>query len=61
MRFIGASENDGLRWSVGDTIDLFFLDWENSQFKENNEFELAGSTALVWAAGTVALLSAAMM
>jgi hypothetical protein len=25
-RFISQNENDGLRWSTGDTIDLFFLD-----------------------------------
>ena len=31
MRFIGANENGGARWSVGDTIDMFYLDFENEE------------------------------
>ena len=34
FRFIGADENDGNRWSVGDTIDMFSLDFENTKFTE---------------------------
>ena len=59
FRFIGASENDGARWAVGDTIDAFAVDWENDEYKDNPGFLLAGSTAL--AAGGVALLAAVMM
>ena len=31
MRFIGANENGGARWSVGDTIDMFYLDFEHGE------------------------------
>jgi len=31
FRFIGANENGGARWSVGDTIDMFYLDFENEE------------------------------
>ena len=31
FRFIGANENGGARWSVGDTIDMFFLDFNNDE------------------------------
>jgi hypothetical protein len=30
FRFIGQEENDYQRWSAGDLINLFFVDWENS-------------------------------
>lgn len=33
FRFIGASENGGARWSVGDTINMFYLDVENSEIE----------------------------
>ena len=29
FRFIGANENDGNRWSVGDKIDVFVVDYEH--------------------------------
>jgi hypothetical protein len=32
FRFIAIDENDGQRWSTGDTIDLFWLDYENHEF-----------------------------
>ena len=59
FRFIGANENDGLRYSVGDTIDMFYVDFENEEFKENEVFELAGAATL--AAGGAALLMAVLM
>ena len=31
FRFIGANENGGKRWSVGDSIDMFYLDFENEE------------------------------
>jgi hypothetical protein len=31
VRFIGANENDGNRWSTGDTIDMFMLDFVNDE------------------------------
>ena len=61
FRFIGANENGGARWSVGDTIDLFYLDFENSEMKENPEFELLGATTLSLTAAGIALFSAVMM
>lgn len=33
FRFIGANENGGARWSVGDTIDMFYLDFENDEIE----------------------------
>ena len=59
FRFIGANENDGLRYSVGDTIDMFYVDFENDEFEENPDFELLGATTL--AAGGAALLMAVLM
>ena len=59
FRFIGANENDGLRYSVGDTINMFFVDYMNSEFEENPDFELLGATTL--AAGGAALLMAVLM
>jgi hypothetical protein len=59
FRFIQADENDGARWVAGDTIAAFGADWEHSEFKDNSEFVLAGSTTL--AAGGVALLAAILM
>ena len=61
FRFIGANENGGARWSVGDTIDLFYLDFENSEMEDNSEFELAGATTLSLTAAGIALFSAVMM
>jgi len=59
FRFIAADENDGARWSVGDTIDLFALDHDAEEYKDNPEFVLAGSATL--AAGGAALLAAVLM
>ena len=59
VRFIGANENDGLRYSVGDTINMFFVDFMNDEHKENADFELLGATTL--AAGSAALLMAVLM
>ena len=59
FRFIGANENDGLRYSVGDTINMFFVDFMNDEHEENPDFELLGATTL--AAGGAALLMAVLM
>lgn len=59
FRFIGENENSGLGWSAGDTIDLFWLDFENNEFKDNKGFILAGATQL--AATGVALLTVVLM
>jgi hypothetical protein len=59
FRFIAANENGGMRYSVGDTIDMFFLDYQNSEFEENADFELLGAAKL--AAGGAALLMAVLM
>ena len=61
FRFIGADENDGNRWSVGDTIDLFYLDFENDKFAETKEHELLGAATLTLTAAGVALFSAVLM
>ena len=61
FRFIGASENGGNRWSVGDEIDLFYLEFENPSMTENEGFELAGAATLTLAASGIALISAVMM
>jgi hypothetical protein len=29
-RFIGAHENDGNRWGVGDTVNIFLVDYEHT-------------------------------
>ena len=61
FRFIGAEENGGNRWSVGDTIDLFYLDFEHSKFTENKEHELLGAATLTLTAAGIALFSAVLM
>ena len=61
MRFIVANENGGARWSVGDTIDMFFLDFENDEMEENEGFELLGAATLSLTAAGIALFSAVMM
>ena len=58
-RFIGAHENDGNRWGVGDTVNIFLADFEHTEFKDTSEFELLSATAL--AASGVALLSLILM
>ena len=59
FRFIGANENDGNRWSVGDKIDVFVMDGEHLQFMDNNEFELLSASTL--AVSGIALLSLVLM
>jgi hypothetical protein len=61
FRFIGAEENGGNRWSVGDTIDLFYLDFENGKFTENNEHELLGAATLTLTAAGITLFSTVLM
>jgi len=61
FRFIGADENDGKRWSVGDTIDMFSLDFVDEKFTETEGFELLGAATLTLTAAGVALFSAVLM
>ena len=59
IRFIGANENDGNRWSTGDVIDMFMLDFVNDEVTENPEFVLASATTL--AVGSIAVIAAVLM
>jgi hypothetical protein len=59
FRFIGANENNGNRWSVGDKIDVFVVDDEHAEFKDNNEFVLLSASTL--AVSGIALLSLVLM
>jgi hypothetical protein len=43
FRFLGAQENDGLRWTSGDSIDLFALDFEAEVLIDNEGFVLGGA------------------
>ena len=61
FRFIGADENDGNRWSVGDTIDMFSLDVARTKFVETEGFELLGAATLTLTAAGIALFSAVLM
>ena len=60
FRFIGHEENDGARWSVGDTIDTFALDFKNDKLTDNEGFELAGAAHLA-AAGATLLAAVVLM
>ena len=60
FRFIGQEENDHDRWSVGDEINMFFLDSENSKFADNEAFVLEGAAQLA-VSGAVLLASAFLM
>ena len=59
-RFVGAQENDWNRYSVGDELNMFFLDYEHTALTENASFVLAGASQLVAASG-VALLTVVLM
>ena len=61
FRFIGKNENGGARWSVGDTIDLFYLEFDAEEMTENDGFELLGATTLSLTAAGIALFSAVVM
>jgi hypothetical protein len=63
FRFIGADENGGERWSAGDTLDMFYLDFENNEVEisKNEGFELAGAAPLTLAAEGIALILAILM
>jgi len=61
FRFIGAGENGGNRWNAGDTIDLFYLDFENEKVTENEGFELLGAATMTLTAVGIALFSAVLM
>ena len=59
VRFIGTEENYGNRWSTGDVIDMFMLDYVNDEVTENPEFVLASATTL--AVGSIAVIAAVLM
>ena len=59
FRFVGAEENGGARWSVGDTLDVFALDYIHSTYNDQPGFVIAGAADL--AAGGVVLLAAILM
>lgn len=61
FRFVGQQENDWQRWGSGDSIDLFFLDYENDAFTDNVGFILAGSWALVPTTACSLILAAALL
>ena len=58
FRFIGANENDGNRYSVGDIVSMFLLDAPNEEMT-NSDHELANAAAL--AAGSLAALAVTLM
>ena len=60
FRFITDTENGGARWSSGDEIDMFYLDYEHSEYADNAGFELLGAAELA-ASGAVLLISAVLM
>jgi hypothetical protein len=60
FRFIGASENDGARYTVGDQIDVFYLDFVNDLYNDQTGFELASASALAVGAGAALVASILM-
>jgi hypothetical protein len=58
FRFIGANENDGNRYSVGDIVSMFLLDSPNEEMTDSDH-ELANAVAL--AAGSLAALAVTLM
>jgi len=60
FRFIGASENDGARYTVGDQIDVFYLDHVNSLYEDQPGFELTSASALAVGAGAALIASILM-
>lgn len=59
FRFIGQQENDYNRWTAGDEINLFFLDYEHDEYADNAGFVLAGAVNL--AVGSAVLLASAFL
>ena len=59
FRFIGQEENDYMRWSVGDTKSMFYLEKTVPIAKVGQDIELKGAIQL--AATGVALLSLILM
>lgn len=43
FRFVRPSENDGLSWSVGDTLDILTVDFQEGEITANTGFVLQGS------------------
>ena len=60
FRFIGIEENNYQRWTVGDEIDMFFLDEDNSAYKDNPAHVLASAEQIVLS-GAVLLTAAILM
>ena len=60
FRFIGKEENNYQRWSVGDEIDMFFLDEDHSAYKDNPAHLLASAEQIVLS-GAVLLTAAILM
>ena len=61
FRFIGIEENGGYRWSDGDEINMFFLDYKHTEFKDNPNFVLNSATSFVLGAVTTFMLGALLM
>lgn len=54
FRFVRPSENDGLGWSVGDTLDILTVDYQEKKVTANTGFVLKGSaTHKPWPADVV--------
>jgi len=57
---IGQEENNYERWSVGDEINLFLIDFHNDEYKDNAAHVLAGAEQIVLS-GAVLLTAAILM
>ena len=60
FRFITGDENLGLRWTSGDEIDMFTLDFENSEYADNAGFVLESATELL-VSGVILFVSAVLV
>jgi len=60
-RFIGARENEGKRWAVGDTINLFAVDWQNKKFTDNPNFILQNAILTTVISSSLILTSTILM
>lgn len=62
FRFIGQEENNRARWSAGDEIDMFFLNFKAPAkvYQDNAAFVLLGAAQLA-VSGAVLLTSAFLM
>lgn len=60
FRFITGDENSGLRWTSGDEIDMFMLDFENLEYADNAGFVLESATELL-VSGVILFVSAVLV